>query len=161
MFAIGYLSRRAFWQFLCEFSIQFFQLFRESLIFACVLRHRFAHFWKVHAQITVRASKRPLALKCLNWQTLHEFSLNTDINVCCSGLTCAQAPSAPGWWRNKCSYSNIHSHGTRVNGLSTFFHPCCCNVLCLNVLRHKIRLTLYDSCKISLKRLKKARFPIW
>ncbi len=32
------------------------------------------------------------------------------------------ALSAPGWWRNKCSYSSIwHSHWTRVNGLSTFF----------------------------------------
>ncbi len=26
----------------------------------------------------------------------------------------------PGWWRNKCSYSRIHSHWTSVNGLSTF-----------------------------------------
>ncbi len=51
--------------------------------------------------LTARASSHPLALKCLNWQSLHEFSLNTDINVCCSGLTCARALSAPGWWRNK------------------------------------------------------------
>ncbi len=87
------------------------QYFRESLIFA---------------------SSHPLALKCLNWQSLHEFSLNTDINVCCSDLTCARALSAPGWWWSKCSYSSIwHSHWTRVNGLSTcfFFHRCCCNVL--------------------------------
>ncbi len=40
--------------------------------------------------------------------------------MCCSGLTCARAPSAPGWWRNKCSYSSIHSLWTRVNALSTF-----------------------------------------
>ncbi len=77
MFAIGYLSRRAFWHNFCDFSIQT-QYFRESIIFACVLSRGFARFWKVHAQITVRASKRPLALKCLNWQTLHEFSLSTD-----------------------------------------------------------------------------------
>uniref|UniRef100_A0A673HM02 CD276 molecule n=1 Tax=Sinocyclocheilus rhinocerous TaxID=307959 RepID=A0A673HM02_9TELE len=38
--------------------------------------------------LTARSSSRPLALKCLNWQSLNEFSLNTDINVCCSGLTC-------------------------------------------------------------------------
>ncbi len=37
--------------------------------------------------LTARASSHPLALKCFNWQSLHEFSLNTDINVCCSGLT--------------------------------------------------------------------------
>ncbi len=67
--------------------------------------------------LTARVSLRPLTLKYLNF--LHEFSLNTDINVCCSGLTCARALSAPGWWRNKCSYSSIrHSHWTRVNGLS-------------------------------------------
>ncbi len=41
--------------------------------------------------------------------------------MCCSGLTCARASSAPGWWRNTCLYSSIHSHWTRVNGLSTFF----------------------------------------
>ncbi len=46
--------------------------------------------------LTACVSSRPLALKCLNWQSLHEFSLNTDINVCCSGLTCARALSAPG-----------------------------------------------------------------
>ncbi len=49
--------------------------------------------------LTARASLRPLALKCLNWQGLNEFSLNTVINVCCSGLTCARALSAR--WRNK------------------------------------------------------------
>ncbi len=59
--------------------------------------------------LTARASSRPLAL-CLNWQSLHEFSLNTDINVCCSGLTCVRALSAPGWWQNK-------------------FYRCYCNVL--------------------------------
>ncbi len=42
---------------------------------------------------TAHASLHPLALKCLNWQSLHEFSLNTDINVCCLGLTCARAIS--------------------------------------------------------------------
>ncbi len=31
---------------------------------------------RVCAQITARTSKRPLALKCLSWQSLHEFSLN-------------------------------------------------------------------------------------
>ncbi len=78
---------------------------------------------------------RPLALKCLNWQSLHEFSLNTDINVCCSGLTCARALSAPGWWRNKLQFIIQHRElalNKRVNGLSTFFfsfHRCYCNVL--------------------------------
>ncbi len=46
--------------------------------------------------LTARASSRPLALKCLNWQSIHGFSLNTDINVCSSGLTCAHTLSAPG-----------------------------------------------------------------
>ncbi len=41
--------------------------------------------------LTARVSSHPPALKCLNWKSLHEFSLNTDINVCCSGLTCAHA----------------------------------------------------------------------
>ncbi len=114
MSAIGYLPRRAFWQNFCvNLSIQT-QYIRESFIFACVLRRGFALLMSARTNLlTARVSSRPLALKCLNWQSLHEFSLNTDINVCCSGL---------GWWRNKCSYSSIrHSHWTRVNGLSTFF----------------------------------------
>ncbi len=42
--------------------------------------------------------------------------------MCCSGLICAHALSAPGWWRNKCSYSSIrHSRWTRVNGCPLFF----------------------------------------
>ncbi len=49
MSAIGYL--RAFWHNFCvNLSIQT-QYFRESLIFARVLRSRFAHFWWAHAQI--------------------------------------------------------------------------------------------------------------
>ncbi len=61
--------------------------------------------------LTARASSHHLALKCLNWQSLHEFSSNTDIKVCCSGLTCARMLSTPGWWWKKCSYSSIrHSH---------------------------------------------------
>ncbi len=82
--------------------------------------------------LTAQVSSCPLGLKCLNWQSLHEFSLKTDINVCGSGLTCACALSAPGWWRIKCSYSSIHSHWTRLNGLSTLkkkMYRCCCNVL--------------------------------
>ncbi len=51
--------------------------------------------------LAAHASSRPLALKCLNWQGLNEFSLNTDINVFCLGLTCARVLSAPGWWWNK------------------------------------------------------------
>ncbi len=58
--------------------------------------------------LTARASSRPPALKCLNWQSLHEFSLNTDISMCVSGLTCARARALSAlWWRSKCSYS-IH-----------------------------------------------------
>ncbi len=55
----------------------------------------------IRTNLTGRASSPPLALKCLNWQGLHEFSVNTDINVCCSDLTCLRELSAPGWWRNK------------------------------------------------------------
>ncbi len=53
--------------------------------------------------LTAHTSLHPLALKCLNRQSLHEFSLNTDINVGSSGLSCARVPSAPGWWRKTCS----------------------------------------------------------
>ncbi len=99
------------------------QYFRESLIIARSEARVCALLMSTRTNLlTARASSHPLALKCLNWQILHEFSLNTDINVCCSGLTCARALSAPGWWWNKCSYSSIrHSHWTRENGLSTFF----------------------------------------
>ncbi len=59
---------------------------RESLIVAHVL---------MSAQInllTARASSHPLALKILNWQNVHEFSLNTDINVLLfSSHLCARA----------------------------------------------------------------------
>ncbi len=105
---------------MCEF-VYLNQYFRERLIFTHVLMSARTNL------LTACASSYPLALKCLNWQSLHEFSLNTDINVYCSGL----GWSAPGWWRNKRSYSSIHLHWTRVNGLSTFvfFHHCCCNVL--------------------------------
>ncbi len=131
------MPRRAFWQNFCvNLSIQT-QYIRESFIFVRVLRRRFAYFWWAHAQIfSLLAWARVLWLLCLNWQSLHEFSLNTDIKVCCSGLACERALSAPGWWWNKCSYSSIrHSIWTRENDLSTFFfffffiHRCYCNVL--------------------------------
>ncbi len=42
--------------------------------------------------------------------------------MCCAGLICARALSAPGWWWNKCSYSSIcHLHWTGVNGPLFFF----------------------------------------
>ncbi len=87
--------------------------------------------------LTACVSSRPLALKCLNWQSLHEFSLNTDINVCCSGLTCARALSAPGWWRNKWQLIIQHT-ALALNKsewfvhfiyLFIFFYRCYCNVL--------------------------------
>ncbi len=70
-----------------------------------------------------------------NWQSLHEFNSNTDINVCCSGLTCARALSAPGWWRNK--WQLIFQHTALALNKSEWFvhfffffsHHCCCNVL--------------------------------
>ncbi len=85
--------------------------------------------------LTARASSRPLALKCFNWQSLHEFNLNTDINVCCSGLTCARTLSAPGWWWNK--WQLIFQHTALALNKSEWFvhfffffsHHCCCNVL--------------------------------
>ncbi len=76
-------------------------------------------------------NENPLALNYLSWQSLHEISLNTDINVCCSGLTCARAcyqhPGDAGINAHIPEYTCIE----RVNGLSTFyiFHRCCCNLL--------------------------------
>ncbi len=84
--------------------------------------------------LTARVSSRPLALKFLNWQSLHEFSLNTDINVCCSGLTCARTLSAPGWWWNKWQLIIQHT-ALALNKSEWFvhfffsFHSCYCNVL--------------------------------
>ncbi len=101
--------------------------------------HGFAHFWWVHTRIF---SLRPLALKCLNRQSLHEFSLNTDISVCCSGVTFARVPSGPGWWWNKRSYSSIE----RVNGSSTFPHRCCCNVLGSQNVLHQHKHALAKPC---------------
>ncbi len=66
--------------------------------------------FSLHAQACI--------LKCLNWQSLHEFSLNTDINVCCSGLTCAcaiyQHLGDDGINAHNPAYTLIE----RVNGLS-------------------------------------------
>ncbi len=123
------LTKTAFWHhfvWICPFKY-----FRESLIFA--------HFWWVHTRIF---SLRPLALKCLHRQSLHEFSLNTDISVCCSGVTFARAPSGPGWWRIKRSYSSIE----RVNGSSTFPHRCCCNVLGSQNVLHQHKHALAKPC---------------
>ncbi len=128
MSAIGDLPIWAFWLFLNEFV---HSNTSESLIFA--------HFWWVHTRIF---SLRPLALKCLHRQSLHEFSLNTDISVCCSGVTFARAPSVPGWWRIKCSYSSIE----RVNGSSTFPHRCCCNVLGSHNVLHQNKHALAKPC---------------
>ncbi len=102
MSAIGYLPRRAFWHNFCvNLSIQTI-LQRELNICTCSEARVCVHLMSARTNLlTACVSSRPLALKCLNWQSLHEFSLNTDINVCCSGLTCARALSAPGWWRNK------------------------------------------------------------
>ncbi len=98
--------------------------------------------------LTGHVSSRPLALKCLNWQSLHEFSLKTDINVCGSGLTCARSLSAPGWWRIKCSYSSIHSHWTRLNGLSTLKKKKCIAVVVMyweaRMRIHQPKHTLVD-----------------
>ncbi len=96
---------------MCEF-VHSNTIFQRELNIFTLLMSGYTNF------LTARTSLRPLALKCLNCQGLNEFSLNTDINVCCSGLTCSY-------------YSILHSHCTRANGLSTFFfsHRCCCNVL--------------------------------
>ncbi len=52
--------------------------------------------------LTARMSSHTLALNILNWQSLHEFSLNTYINVCYSGLICVRAHyQQPGDGRNK------------------------------------------------------------
>ncbi len=132
---LGYLPRRAFWHNFCEnLSIQTI-LQRELNICARSEARVCSLLISACTNLLIaRASSHPLALKCLNWQSLHEFSLNTDINMCCSGLTCARAryqhPGDDGI--NDSSYSSIrHSHWTRMNGLSTFlfFHRCYCNVL--------------------------------
>ncbi len=81
MFAIGYLPRWEFWHnFWVNLSIQT-QNVREILIFARVLRAGVRASDK-----RTHKSSHYLALKCLNCQSLNEFSLNTYINVCCSGL---------------------------------------------------------------------------
>ncbi len=56
--AIGYLPRH---DFCVNLSIQT-QYFRESLIFACVLRLQMSAHTNL---LTARVSSRPLALKCL------------------------------------------------------------------------------------------------
>ncbi len=136
MSAIGYLPRRAFWQNCCvNLSIQNTIHQRELHICArseaqvcALLMSACTHL------LTARVSSRPLALKFLNWQSLHEFSLNTDINVCCSGLTCARALSAPGWWWNKWQLIIQHT-ALALNKSEWFvhfffsFHSCYCNVL--------------------------------
>ncbi len=129
---LGYLPRRAFWQFLCEFSIQTI-LQRELNICARSEARVCAHLMSARTNLlTARASSHPLALKCLNWQSLHEFSLNADINVCCSGITCARTLSAPGWWRNKWQLIIQHREHT-LNKSEWFAHfflnRCYCNVL--------------------------------
>ncbi len=112
------------------------QYFRESLIFARVLRWVCALLMSACTNLlTARASSHPLALKCLNWQSLHEFSLNTDINVFCSGLTSARAINT----RVMTELMLIFQHMALALNKSEWFVPffffffffnhCCCNVL--------------------------------
>ncbi len=108
MSAIGYLPRRAFW---------------HIFVWICPFKHNTS---RRELNTCTRSEARIYALlmsyslcvlKCLNWQSLHEFSLIRYQRVLFRSHLCA-----PGWWRNKCSYSSIrHSHWTRVNGLSTSF----------------------------------------
>ncbi len=124
--AIGYLPIRAFWHiFLCEFVHSNTILQRELNICALWMSAR-------TNLLTARASSRPLALKCLNWQSLHEFSLNTYISTCAvqvsSVRTHYQLPGDDG------INAHIPAYDTRVEQEWMvcplfFFHRCCCNVL--------------------------------
>ncbi len=113
--------------FLCEFVHSNTILQRESLIVACVLMSSQINL------LTAHASSHPLALKCLNWQNVHEFSLNTDINVLLfrSHLCSRATLSAPG--RVMTEYMLIFQHTALALNKSEWFiyfvfHHCCCNV---------------------------------
>ncbi len=113
MSAIGYLPRRAFWKF-CEFVHSNTILQRELNICSLLMCSCISHL---------------LALKYLNGQSLHEFSLNTDINMCCSGLTCEAIITGDNGI-NDCSYYSIwHSHWTRAWMVCQLFFLRCCNLL--------------------------------
>ncbi len=72
-----------------------------------------------------------LTLKCLNWQSVHEFSLNTDISVCCSGLTVRTRHQHPGddGINAHIPYTGIEQEWMVCPRFCFFPHRCCCNVL--------------------------------
>ncbi len=82
MSAIGYLPRR--WsQNLCEFVHSNTILQRELNICARSEARVCALLMCSRTNLlTERASSHLLVSKYLNWQSLHEFSLNTEISTC-------------------------------------------------------------------------------
>ena len=97
--------------FLCEFVYSSARLERELNM--CVLsemsslhthRHSLTHTHAAGARAHTHADARTnlldasslSRLECLHWQSLNEFILNTDGNVCSSGLAWARALSTHG-----------------------------------------------------------------
>ena len=84
--------------FLCEFVNSSAILERELNI--CALSEMSSLHTQTHTHADARTNLRDAGslsrLECLHWQSLNEFILNTDGNVCSSGLACARALSTPG-----------------------------------------------------------------